>query len=127
MLILRTGYAALGYRHITQADVKRLTPLFSIAHQALAGVVSQEQLDGGTAHLIYRWRVGVHYHAIGGRGSTGRGQAAHLLNFHNTEAAAPIWLQVRVSAKGGDIDTSRLGCVEYGHPFPHLNLLTING
>jgi len=127
MLILRTGYAALGYRHITQADVKRLAPLFSIAHQAFAGVVSQEQLDGGTTYLIYCWRIGVHHHAIGSRGGTSSGQTAHLLNFHNTKAAAPIWLQVGVSAKGGDIDASRLGCFEHGYPCPGLNLLTING
>jgi hypothetical protein len=125
--ILGTGYAALGYCHITQADVKRLAPLFSIAYQAFAGVVSQEQADGDTAHLIYRWRIGVHYHTIGSRRGTGGGQTAHLLNLHDTKAAAPIRFQVRVSAKNGDIDASRLGCLKHGHPLPGSYLLTING
>jgi len=67
-----------------------LAPLFSIAHQAFTGVVSQEQPNGGTAHLVYCWGIGMHYHAVGGRGGTGGGQTAHLLDFHNTKAASPI-------------------------------------
>jgi len=127
VLILRAGHAALGYHHITQADVKRSAPLSSIANQTFAGVINQKQPDGGAAYLIYCWRIGMHYHTIGGWSGTGGGQAAHLLNFHNAKAAAPVRLQVSVGAKGRDIDASQLGGFKHGHPSSSLNLLTING
>ncbi|MBA7703559.1 hypothetical protein ES703_112345 [subsurface metagenome] len=91
MLILGAGYTALGYGHIPQADVKRTAALSSVTNQALAGVVSQEQLGDGTAHLVYGLSIGVHHHALGNGGGTGGGKTAHLLNLDNAKATATVW------------------------------------
>ncbi len=127
MQILGTGYAAVGYGHLTQTDIKGSASFTAVADEALAGMVNQHQLKGGAAHIVNRGRLYLDDHAINGWGGAGGEQPAHLFDFDNAQAAATIRFEVGVVAEGGDIDAGALSCLQDCHRVIGCNLLAIDG
>ena len=75
---------------------------------------------------VDRRRLGMYDHALSDRRGTGRGQAAHFIDFDDAKTAAAVRLKVGVVTEGGNVNTGPPRRLQDGRAFRRFDLNSID-
>jgi hypothetical protein len=72
-------------------------------------------------------RCGLQDHIPSDRGDTGRHETSGFFIFHQTHAAGPIWLEIRMMAESGNFYAVLFGCLQDARFGRTGDFLAVNG
>jgi hypothetical protein len=104
-----------GYCCLTDGALEVIAAGSAFTHQARVRVLGQDEGEDFPTHILQRFRLGAYNHAVGHRKRAGGGEAAHILDFHQTESTGADGCELGVVAESWNVDSLDLSSLEDGH------------